>query len=67
MFLKRIEIDMNDHLFGRAHKSIESCQNGEFSVLLIFLRRPKELVVIHKSCFLHIHKERLNIKTFEIR
>lgn len=29
MFLERTEIDTNDHLFGRAHKSVEYCQSGK--------------------------------------
>lgn len=29
VFLERTEIDTNDHLFGRAHKSVQSCKSGK--------------------------------------
>lgn len=29
VLLERTEMDTNDHLFGRAHKSVESCRGGE--------------------------------------
>lgn len=58
-------MDTNDHLFGRAHKSVESCQNGKRSARLISPKQLEESAVICEKSFPSPLERKVKIGEFE--